>query len=132
MPLFTCHSISQIILPWKSSFENYQQIFSSSLNGIFYIFTFILKHFHIEIPFPNQRNKSSKKKFTFFFLTVKSKMFRSHTFMYDKNEIVARFLTDNKFLFTQLNSIRVKNSPNKRKISLKHRCVIAQHFRVIC
>ena len=66
-----------------------------------------------------------KKKFSLFFflLTVKIKdVSFAHTLM----KLLRSFFNwEKEFLFTQLNSVRVKNSPNKRN---KHRCVIAQLF----
>ena len=115
---------------WKLSTDLFFFSQQNLLHFYFHIKT-VHFHFHIEIPFSNQRNKSSKKKFTFlFFLTVKSKMFRLYTHFYVWQKWnCCSFLTEKKISLYSIEFCPSKKFTEQEKNFIeKHRCVIAQHF----
>ena len=100
--------------------EHFHHLFFFSQQNLLH-FHFHIKtinfYFHIDlfrIPFGINETKVEEE--IHFFLPwnhrrAKCGVFRSHTFVYhrnDDNEILARFLTDNKFFFTQLNLVVIE------------------------
>ena len=99
---------------------------------------FLFSHWFISNSVWNQRDKGWRS--NSFFLTVKSQtqnrwvkcnVFRSHTLVYrrdDGNEILARFLTDNKYFFTQLNLVEWKIHRTSKD---KHRTREKFHWSIV-